>query len=45
MGEKTTILVSKRTRNALRALRIARRESYDEIINRLIRAYKGRGKG
>ena len=43
MEEKTTILVSKRTRDALRALRIAKRESYDEIINRLIRAYRRKG--
>jgi len=34
--DQTTIVVRKETREKLKALRIAKRESYDEIINRLI---------
>jgi hypothetical protein len=33
----TMIAVSKETRKSLQSLRITRRESYDEIINRLIK--------
>jgi len=36
MSEYTTILVKKETREKLKALRITKRESYDEIINKLI---------
>ncbi len=37
MQEQSTILrVSRRTRNKLRRLAIAKRETYDEIINRLL---------
>jgi len=35
-NEKTQIEVSKATRARLRGLRITKRESYDEVINRLI---------
>lgn len=36
MENWTTIYVRKETRDRLKRLRLARRESYDEIINRLI---------
>ena len=35
--EYTTIQVRKETREKLNALRLTKRESYDEIINRLIK--------
>ena len=40
MGEWTTIMVRKETRERLKKLRIAKRESYDEVINRLIEKCK-----
>ncbi len=36
MKNKTTICVEKKTLEKLKELKIAKRESYDEIINRLI---------
>lgn len=33
----TTILIRKSTREKLKALKISKRESYDEVINRLIK--------
>jgi predicted CopG family antitoxin len=36
MGEYTTIMIRKETRDKLKSLRLTRRESYDEIISRLI---------
>ena len=36
MSEATMITVAKQTRQKLREIRITKRESYDEIINRLI---------
>jgi len=40
MEEYTTIQIRKETREKLKALRITKRESYDEIINRLIEKCK-----
>ena len=40
MGEWTTIMVRKETRDKLKSLRITKRESYDEVINRLIEKCK-----
>jgi len=40
MSEWTTIMVRKDTRDKLKKLRIAKRESYDEVINRLIEKCK-----
>ena len=37
---KTTISVDKLTLEHLKKLKITKRESYDEIINRLIKCYK-----
>ncbi|MDI6798627.1 MAG: hypothetical protein QMD12_01355 [Candidatus Aenigmarchaeota archaeon] len=37
MRELTTIQIEKRTREKLKKLRITKRETYDEIINRLIK--------
>jgi hypothetical protein len=45
MSEKTTIQVGKETRKKLAALRISKRESYDEIINRLIQKYGEKKRG
>ena len=39
-SEYTTIRIRKKTREKLKKLRVARRESYDEIINRLIERRK-----
>ena len=36
MKEYTTIQIRKETREKLKKLKLTRRESYDEIINRLI---------
>jgi predicted CopG family antitoxin len=41
MGEWTTIMVRKETRDRLKKLRITRRETYDEILNRLMEERKG----
>jgi len=38
--EYTTIQITKETREKLKKLRITKRESYDEIINRLIEKCK-----
>ncbi len=38
--EYTTIRIKKKTRERLKKLRVTRRESYDEIINRLIEKRK-----
>ncbi|MEM2227022.1 MAG: hypothetical protein QXW19_04035 [Candidatus Bathyarchaeia archaeon] len=38
--EYTTIRIKKKTRERLKKLRVARRESYDEIINRLIEKHR-----
>jgi len=40
MSEWTTIMVRKETREQLKKLRITKRESYDEIIKRLIEMKK-----
>lgn len=40
MGEWTTIMVRKETRDKLKSLRITKRESYDEVINRLIEKWE-----
>jgi predicted CopG family antitoxin len=40
MSEWTTIMVRKDTREQLKKLKIAKRESYDEIIRRLIEKCK-----
>ena len=37
MEERTTINIEKKTLHKLKKLKIAKRESYDEIINRLIK--------
>jgi len=37
MSEYTTIQIRKETRDKLKKLRVAKRESYDEIINRLMK--------
>ena len=37
MSEYTTIQIRKETREKLKKLRVAKRESYDEIINRLVK--------
>lgn len=42
--EYTTIQIRKETRERLKTLRITRRESYDEIITRLINFYEGERK-
>ncbi|MEM2882444.1 MAG: hypothetical protein QXL35_04300 [Candidatus Bathyarchaeia archaeon] len=39
-AEYTTIRIKKKTRERLKKLRVARRESYDEIINRLIEKHR-----
>lgn len=36
MKEPTTIQIEKQTRKKMKKLRITRRETYDEIINRLM---------
>jgi predicted CopG family antitoxin len=36
MSEWTTIMVTRQTRERLKKLRVAKKETYDEIINRLI---------
>ncbi len=41
MGEDTTIIVKKNTRARLQAFRLTKRESYDEILNRLMDKEKG----
>jgi len=38
--EYTTIRIKKKTRERLKKLRLSRRESYDEIINRMIKKRK-----
>jgi hypothetical protein len=44
MGEGfTTIKVSKENARSLRSLRIAKRESYDEVLTRIIKKIKLRG--
>ncbi|MEM1557970.1 MAG: hypothetical protein QXT14_08540 [Candidatus Bathyarchaeia archaeon] len=40
MESWTTILIRKSTRKKLKELKISRRESYDEVINRLIESAK-----
>ena len=40
MGQKTTIQVEKETLEKLKGEKIAKRESYDEIINRLMEGKK-----
>ena len=40
MGEWTTIMVRKETRDKLKSLRITKRESYDEVIKRLIEKWE-----
>lgn len=37
MKQRTTIQIEKETLNRLKKLRIIKRETYDEIINRLIK--------
>lgn len=36
MEEPTTIVLEKETRDKLKKLRIAKRESYDELLNRIL---------
>lgn len=43
MGEKTTIQVEKRTLKRLKSARLTKRESYDEIINRLLNEHEKKG--
>jgi len=38
--QKTTIQIEKETMNKLKKIKITKRESYDEIINRLIKGGK-----
>ena len=40
MNQKTIIAVERETVTKLKELKIAKRESYDEIINRLINFFK-----
>ena len=40
MKQKTIIAVERETVTKLKELKIAKRESYDEIINRLIKFFK-----
>jgi len=40
MNKYTTIQIRKETREKLKSLRITKRETYDEIINRLIEKMK-----
>ncbi len=40
MEQQTTVCIEKETLNKLKTLKIAKRESYDEIINRLINNWK-----
>ena len=37
---KTTIQVSKKTKDKLKALKLTSRESYDEILNRIVSEVK-----
>ncbi len=37
MNNKTTIQIEKETLERLKSVKIAKRESYDEIINRLLK--------
>ena len=45
MGQKTIIAVERETVTKLKELKIAKRESYDEIINRLINLFKNQKNG
>jgi len=40
MEQKTSICVERETLEKLKKLKIAKRESYDEIINRLMESFK-----
>lgn len=40
MDTRTSINIEKKTLKKLRGLRITKRETYDEIINRLMKSYK-----
>ncbi len=40
-NERTTIQIERKTVEKLKKIRIAKRESYDEIINKLIKDYSG----
>lgn len=44
MSEKTSINFSKGTLKKLKKLKITKRESYDEIVNRLIKSFKEKKK-
>lgn len=44
-SDLTTIQVSKRTLSRLRAFKIIRKESYDELLNRLLNQVLGGKKG
>jgi len=40
MEQRTNIQIEHKTLEKLKKLRITKRETYDEIINRLMKAYK-----
>ena len=44
MKERTTIQIEANTLRRLKKLRRYKKETYDEILNRLIDAYNGRNK-
>lgn len=44
MSEYTTIVIRKETREKLKSIRLTKRESYEEIINRLLNALKNNTK-
>lgn len=43
MENRTTIQIEHSTLEKLKTLRITKRDTYDEILNRLIKGHKGNG--